>query len=147
MGAQFKSKHGIVSAQPAALFMSFTDMRNFVQMLPEDKKQGVTADFDSLRGSVQGFELGVRITRREAYSLIEIQDDGAPFHFALWLHFDPAEGGAKTDFSIDAEADLNMMMKMMIGGKINEALDKIVDSLVAISEGRRPEGMPEDFHF
>ena len=66
MGAQFNSKHGIVSVQPAALFMSFTDMRNFVQMLPEDKKQGVTADFDSLRGSVQGFELGVRITRREA---------------------------------------------------------------------------------
>ena len=34
----------------------------------------------------------------------------------------------------------------MIGNKINEALDNIVDSLVAMSEGRRPEGMPEDFH-
>ena len=147
MGAQFKSKHGIVSTQPAALFMSFTDMRNFVQMLPEDKKQDVTADFDHLRGKVQGLEIGVKITRREAYSLIEIQDDGAPFHFTLTLRFDPAENGAKTDFSIVADAELNLMMKMMIGGKISEALDKIVDSLVALSEGRRPEGMPEDFHF
>ncbi len=147
MGAQFKSKHGIVSTQPAALFMSFTDMRNFVNMLPEDKKKDVSADFDSLHAKVQGFDIGVKVTRREAYSLIEIQDDGAPFHFVLTLHFDPAQDGAKTDFYIVADADLNLMMKMMLGGKITEALDKIVDSLVALSEGRRPEGMPEDFHF
>ena len=89
----------------------------------------------------------MKVTRREAYSLIEIQDDGAPFHFVLTLHFDPAQDGAKTDFYIVADADLNLMMKMMLGGKITEALDKIVDSLVALSEGRRPEGMPEDFHF
>ena len=145
--AQFNSKHGIVSAPQMALFMAFTDMRNFVNMLPEDKKQSVTADFDTLHGNVSGMDIGVKITRREPYSLIEIQDDGAPFHFTLSLHFEPGQESSKTDFSIDAEADLNMMLKMMIGGKITQALDSMVDSLVAISEGRRPEGMPEDLHF
>ena len=42
------------------------------------------------------------------------------------------------------------MMKTLLGGKIKDALDKIVDSLVAMSEGRMPEGFdpsmyPEGF--
>ena len=147
MSAQFKSKHGIVRKRPAELFMVFTDMRNFVNMLPEDKKQGVSADFDTISATVQGFTIGVKVTRREPYSYIELQDDGAPFHFLAGLHFDPGSQENETDFSIVLDADLNIMMKMMLGGKLQEALDKVVDALVAVSEGRRPEGMPEDFNF
>ena len=47
----------------------------------------------------------------------------------------------RTDFWIEASADLNFMMKAMLGGKIKEGLDKIVDGLVAVSEGRAPEGV------
>ena len=38
------------------------------------------------------------------------------------------------------------MMKMMLGSKIEEALNKIVDGLVDVSEGRMPEGMPTNFN-
>ena len=38
------------------------------------------------------------------------------------------------------EADLNLMMKMMLSGKIKEALDKVVDGLVDASNGKMPEG-------
>ena len=147
MSAQYNSKHGIVSRHPAEMFMAFADMRSFVQMLPEDKKQGVTADYDTITATVQGFTLGVKVTRREPYQYIELQDNGAPFHFMVSLHFDEAAESGKTDFHIDLLADLNVMMKMMIGNKIHEALDKVVDGLVAVSEGRRPEGMPEDIKF
>ena len=41
-----ESKHGIVSRQPHELYMSFTDLSNFVRMLPEDKREMVTADMD-----------------------------------------------------------------------------------------------------
>ena len=147
MSAQYNSKHGIVSRHPAEMFMAIADMRSFVQMLPEDKKQGITADYDTISATVQGFTLGVKVTRREPYQYIELQDNGAPFHFMVSLHFDEAAESGKTDFHIDLLADLNVMMKMMIGGKIQEALDKVVDGLVAVSEGRRPEGMPEDIKF
>ena len=33
------------------------------------------------------------------------------------------------------------MMKALLGGKIKDALDKVVDALVALSEGRMPEGI------
>ena len=58
------------------------------------------------------------------------------------MHFDAASGDPyKTDFQIVLDADLNFMMKTLLGGKLKDALDKVVDSLVAVSEGRMPEGI------
>ena len=46
---EIKSKHRIVARAPYMLYMPFSDMRNFVSMLPEDKRKDIEADFDSLR--------------------------------------------------------------------------------------------------
>lgn len=150
MAVEIKSKKGLVSKAPYELYMAFVDMRNFVQFLPEDKKADVTADFDSLHAMVQGFNIGVKVTDRTPYSKIEFADDGAPFQFCVKMHFDAASDPYKTDFHIDLDADLNFMMKTLLGGRIKDALDKVVDGLVAMSEGRVPEGIdpsmyPEGF--
>lgn len=145
--AQFKSKRGTVSRSQQELYMSFVDMRNFTQMLPADKKDMVVANYDTLTATVQNFKISVRVSGRVPYSLIQLQDADAPFHFGISIHFDESPVPGKTEFSIDVDADLNLMMKMMLGNKIEEALNKIVDGLVAVSEGRMPEGMPKDFNF
>ena len=137
----YRSKNAVVSKAPYELYMAFVDMRNFVQFLPEDKKEGVTADYDSIHAMVQGFNIGVKVTDRVPYSRIEFADDGAPFQFRLTMNFNPASDPYKTDFHIDLDADLNFMMKTILGGKIQKALDKVVDSLVDLSEGRMPEGV------
>ena len=139
--AEFRSKKAVVSKAPYELYMAFVDMRNFVQFLPEDKKSDVTADYDCIHAVVQGFSIGVRVKDRVPYSKIEFVDDGAPFHFFLTLHFDAASDPYKPDFQIVVDAELNFMMKTLLGGKLKEALDKIVDALVAVSEGRIPEGI------
>ena len=127
--------------------MAFTDMRHFRDMLPEDKKELVSADYDNLGVSIQNFNVGVTVAQREPYSRIELAAaSGSLFNFNLKLHFTPVEAG-KTEFSIDAEADLNFVMKAMLGPKIKTGLDKIVDGLVDVSEGRIPEGMPEGMKF
>ncbi len=137
-----ESKHGIVSRQPYELYMSFTDLSNFAKMLPEDKKDMVTADYDTLTATVQGFNIGVKVHQRVPYSRIELVDFGAPFAFHIVLHFEPAaEDAFKTDFWITVEADLNLMMKMMLSGKVKEALDKVVDGLVDASNGKMPAGV------
>lgn len=136
----YKSKHGTVSKAPMDLYMGFADMRNFVQMLPEDKRQEVTADYDSIKAEIHGFTIGVKVAERSPYNRIVLVGDGAPFEFRITLNFDDL-GGYKTDFSIVAEAELNFMMNMMIGDKIQKGLDKIVDGLVDVSEGRMPEGV------
>ena len=137
----FESKHGVVSRQPAELYMAFTDMRHFREMLPEERRSQVTADMDTLSATVQGFTVGVKVYERTPYSRIQLVDYGAPFAFHIDLFFDPGPVGSLTcDFHIRAEAELNLMMKMMLGGKIKEGLDKIVDGLVDASNGKMPEG-------
>ena len=147
---EFKSKKATVSKAPCQLYMAFVDMRNLVQFLPEDKKEGVVADYDSIHATVQGFPIGVKVAERVPYSRLEFQDDGAPFPFRIKMHFDPAADPYKTDFQIILEAELNFMMSMLLGSKLQDAMDKMVDGLVAMSEGRMPEGFdpsmyPEGF--
>jgi hypothetical protein len=137
----YSSKRAVVSKAPYELYMAFVDMRNFMQFLPEDKKADVTADYDSIHATVQGFNIGVKVTDRVPYSKIEFADDGAPFQFKLTMDFNAASDPYKTDFQIHLDADLNFMMKMLLGSKIQGALDKVVDSLVDLSEGRMPEGV------
>ena len=76
-------------------------------------------------------------------------DYGAPFAFHIELHFDPAPANPyQTEFWVKLEADLNLMMKMMLGGKIKAGLDKVVDGLVDASNGKMPEGFdPSQFKF
>ena len=68
MAVEISSKKAVVSKAPYELFMLFTDMRNFVTLLPEDKKEGVEADYDWLHAQVQGFNIGVKVTDRVPYS-------------------------------------------------------------------------------
>ncbi len=137
-----ESKHGTVSRQPHELYMAMVDLQNFQRMLPEDKRGMIEASYDTLTATVQGFNIGVKVHNRVPYSLIELVDYGAPFAFHIELHFDPAPiDPYKTDFWIKAEADLNLMMKMMLSGKIKEGLDKVVDGLVDASNGKMPEGL------
>lgn len=145
MTTQITSKHGQVSKQPFELYMAFVDMRNFLQFLPEEKREGVVADYDTISATVQGFKIGIMVKERTPYSRIEFIDNGAPFSFGGSLHFVavPSEP-SKTDFHIEFHADLNLMMKVMLGGKIKDALDKVVDGLVAMSEGKIPEGVDEE---
>ena len=138
---EIESKHGTVSRQPYELYMSFVDMQNFARTRPDDNKDMLTADYDTLTATVQGFHLGVKVHQRVPYSRIELVDYDAPFAFHLVLHFEPAaEDPYKTDFWINMEADLNLMMKMMLSGRMKEALDKVVDGLVEVSNGKMPEG-------
>ena len=117
MSAEYNSKHGLVSRPPYELFMAFTDMRNFLQMLPEEKRGSVSATYDTIQAVVSGFKIGVKVVDRQPYSRLELEDDDAPFHFGVTIHFDEAPEG-RTDFSINLRADLNLMMKAMLGGKI-----------------------------
>ena len=100
----------------------------------------MTADFDTISAEVQGFRIGVKVAERVPYTRISFEDDGAPFKFNIDLCFDPASEPGKTDFHIRCGADLNLMMKAFLGPRIKEGLDKMVDAMVDMSEGRMPEG-------
>ena len=145
MTAHYTSKHGQVARRPEELYMTFTDLRNFAQMVPQGRVQAdIQADFDTLSVTVQGFKIGVRVDDREPYRLIRLGSTESPVEFVGVLHFEPSVIPGRTDFWIDLDANLNFMMKTMLGGRLQDALDKMVDGLVDASEGRIPP-MAQDF--
>ena len=145
MTAHYTSKHGQVAKRPEELYMAFTDLRNFAQMVPQGQvKAEIQADFDTITVVVQGFRIGVRVDDREPYRLIRLGSTESPVEFVAVLHFDVSAIPGRTDFWIDLDANLNFMMKTMLGGKLQQMLDKMVDGLVDASEGRMPQ-MPDDF--
>ena len=143
--AHYESKHGIVSRSQAELYMTFVDLSNFTRMLPEEYKASVQADYNTLTATIQGFTIGVTVDERRPYDRIRIISGNSPVEFCILLHFEPAVLSAGTDFSIELDANFNLMLKALLGSRIKEGLDKLVDGLVAASEGRMPEGMPEGF--
>ena len=145
MTAHYTSKHGLVAKQPEELYMAFTDLRNFARMVPAGKVQAeIQADYDYLSIVVQGFKIGVRVDERQPYRLIRLGSSESPVEFVAVLHFESSPIPGRTDFWIDLDANLNFMMKTMLGNKVQEAIDKMVDGLVAASEGRMPD-VPEEF--
>ena len=145
MTAHYTSKHGQVAKRPEELYMAFTDLRNFAQMVPQGQvKAEIQADFDTITVVVQGFRIGVRVDDREPYRLIRLGSTESPVEFVAVLHFDVSAIPGRTDFWIDLDANLNFMMKTMLGGKLQQMLDKMVDGLVDASEGRMPQ-MPDGF--
>lgn len=144
----YNSKRGTVNFPPYQLYMVFADLRNFLNYLPEDKRQSVSADYDTISVKIQNFDVGVKVHERVPYSRITLVDNGAPFAFKVDFCFDSNNGAVNsTIFHIDVEADLNFMMKMLLGSKIQTALDKIVDTIVDASNGKMPEGFdPSNFN-
>ena len=145
MTAHYTSKHGQVAKRPEELYMAFTDLRNFAQMVPAGQfKADIQADYDFLTVTVQGFRISVRVDERQPYRLIRLGSAESPVEFVGVLHFEPSMLPGRTDFWIELDANLNFMMKTMLGGKLQQAIDKMVDGLVDASEGRMPH-MPEEF--
>ena len=144
--AHYESKHGLVSKSQPELYMSFVDLSNFTRMIPEQYKNSVTATYDTLSATIQGFTIAVAVDDRRPYDRLRIISTNSPVEFCVMLHFDPAAIYGKTDFWIEFDANLNLVMKAMLGGKIKDALDKVVQGLEDVSNGKMPEGMPADFN-
>ncbi len=143
--SKIKGKAVTINVPAHALYTAFADMRHFVERLPEEKKQGITATSDTIEGEVQGLRMGAAISERVPFSCIKIKEHGqTPFQFEVSLFFDAADV-QKTMFHMEVDAELPFMVKMLIGNKLQEVVDKITEQLALASEGKiSPEDLKMD---
>lgn len=106
-----------------AVYELFTDLTRFTSKIPEDKREKVTVTPDTLLAEVQGMQVGIKVAQRIPHSLISFEQYGAvPFAFLLNFHITPTDTGC--DMHLEVDAELNMMLKMMLGGKIKEFVEQ-----------------------
>ncbi len=122
----------VILRQPApVVYGIFSDLRHFADNLPADVKDkaDISFDADSLLAKVQGFELGIKIEERSPYNYIKFVQYGAsPVNFNFWVRIDTLDSESCA-FQLELDAHLGAMMKMMVGGKVQEAIDKLTDEL------------------
>ncbi len=118
--------------QPASqIFGIFSDLTNFTKSLPADigKSADIHSTSDTLAGKVQGFEIGIKVAERVPFSLIRYEQYGkSPFPFNFIMNIESVSP-TESLFNLELNAELSGMFKMMLGGKLQEAVDKITDEL------------------
>ena len=96
----------------------------------KDKVEEWEATEDSCSFKVKGMKVALRIAERVENKHVKIVADegGIPVDFAFWIQLkEVAERDTRVRMVLHAE--LNMMMRMMIGSKIQSGLDQAVEGL------------------
>ena len=132
----------VILNQPSyVLYNAFSDLKRIESTLPEDQRGKVRFEEDSLLVKVQNFELGARIHNKIPFSLIEFEQYGQmPFPFLASMHMEPMSD-TQTCFHIELRAELNTMMKMLVGKRLPEIVDKLTDGIAQVSSGNIPEDL------
>lgn len=135
---EIKGKAVMLDQPAMLLFNAFSDLRNFAMAIPPDKKEGLTITVDSIEGIVNGMNVGVKIANKVPFSSISFELYGQlPFECASTIYLKDI-APQKTEFQIVLNAELNYMVKLMIGGKLQGVVDTITDQIAAAFSGKAP---------
>lgn len=127
---KYESKQVRITHPAEVIYTTLSDFSNFTPIL-KDKVEDWQATCDSCSFKVKGFAAKLNIVEREPFKLVKVTgDEGSPIEFSFWLQLQPADD-RDTRMRLVLHIELNMMMKMMIGGKIKDALDQIADQIAA----------------
>ncbi len=75
-------------------------------------------------------EIALRIIEREENKTIKFETEQSPIQANMWIQVLPSTNDDGTKMKLTLKADLNPMVKMMVGSKISDGIDKFADMLV-----------------
>jgi carbon monoxide dehydrogenase subunit G len=136
MATTVKSNTQTVASGVEKIFETLSDLRNLEKIkaqLPADKVDNFEVDADSLRISVPPVgAMAVRIKEREPFKSIKFVSEQSMLPFELRINLSPlSEQEATLQLQLDAE--LPMMVKMMLGSKLQDFVNKFAEQLSRIA--------------
>jgi carbon monoxide dehydrogenase subunit G len=134
---KYQSKQVQINRPDWMVYNLLSDFNNFTPLLA-GKVDNWTVDGETCSFTVKGFALTLRMIERTAYTTVKISgEDGSPFSFVFWIQLVKVDGN-DTRMRLTLHAELNLMMKMMIGKKLEQGLDQIA-GLVAAAFNMTPD--------
>lgn len=124
---RYESKPQIVARCAEQIFGVASKFSNFTPMLA-DKVDSWQATNDTCSFKAQGFDLGLEIKERKEFELIKVSSTTSPMPFEFELHLKTLEPYS-TQIEVSMVVELNAMLKMMVGGKLQGAVDKIAEQI------------------
>ena len=128
----YESEIKTISSNEEVVFTVLSDLSRLESVrdkLPTDKVSGLNISKDSVRFTINGVgEIGFRIINKEPFKTIKFESEQLPFVVNVWIQLKQvAENDTRMKLTLRAE--LPTMIKMMLGNKLGEAINKMADGL------------------
>jgi hypothetical protein len=114
------------------IYNVLSNFKNFSPYAQAAKLENWQAGDDWCSFDVQGIrDAGLKITEKEPFQTIKFTgNEKIPFQFYVWIQLKKVEA-YDTRLKITLKADLNMMMKMIVGSKLQGGVDSLAEQIAA----------------
>lgn len=132
---EYISKQQQILRPVEQVYMMISRFDNLTPAL-HDKVEEWQATEESCSFKAKGFNIRLKMEERIENKHVKIVGDGGiPMDFAFWVQLHSVSA-SDTRLRLVLHADLNMMMKMMIGSKLQRALDQIAEGMARAFNGQ-----------
>ena len=108
-------------------------LSKMTEMVPQIKISNFESDADSCKFEIAGMGLAeIRIIEREPHKTIKIISTGKlPVEVVFWIQLLPV-ATYETKLRLTLDADMSMMIKMMVNKKLEEGINRLADMLAGL---------------
>lgn len=108
-------------------------LSKMTEQVPQIQISNFESDADSCRFQIAGMGLTeIRIIERDPYKTIKISSSGSmPVGIVFWIQLLPVSA-YETKLRLTLDADMSMMIKMMVNKKLEEGINRLADMLAAL---------------
>ncbi len=126
---EYISKQHQVLRPAAHIYAAISRFDNLTPALA-DRVEEWQATEDRCSFKAKGFTVKLRMDERVACKHVKIVGDegGVPMDFAFWIQLHEVSP-TDTRLRLVLHVELNIMMRMMIGGKLQDAVDQIAEGI------------------
>jgi carbon monoxide dehydrogenase subunit G len=128
MTEKYESKQQQIRRTAEQVYGVLSDFNNFTPLVA-DRVEGWSVTGDECSFNVKGMPVGLRMVEKIPGQRIKIEaNDSSPFGFTFWVQLKEAEP-YDTRMRLVLHAEMNMMIKMMIGSKLQGGIDQLAEQI------------------
>lgn len=108
-------------------------LEKMTEQVPQIKISNFESDADSCRFEISGLgPAEIRIIEREPHKNIKIASSGGlPIAITFWIQLLPV-AAYETKLRLTIDAEMSMMIKMLVGKKLEDGINKMAEMLAAL---------------
>ena len=131
----YESEIKMIDSSDSKVFAMLSDLRNVERIkdrIPSDKVKDLKFDQDTVSINVDPVgDLSLKIIEREPCKTIKFTTDKSPVDSFVWIQILPVTD-EKSKIKVTLKADMNPMIKMMIGSYMEKFVNMFADALTKI---------------
>ena len=131
----YESEIKMIDSSDSKVFAMLSDLRNVEKIkdrIPSDKVKDLKFDQDTVSVKVDPVgDLSLKIIEREPCKTIKFTTDKSPVDSFVWIQILPVTD-EKSKIKVTLKADMNPMIKMMIGSYMEKFVNMFADALTKI---------------